>query len=149
MYSPFPEILFIIWFAPFDSISKVVNCFFLCLCGIWACLACAVLFCTRIAGTWPERKPSLLCLCWFIYLFHFSVAFWIDGYSVRSVVYVFLPALAAIAMTVLLLAQAIFNKKLSRKKSQILLLALAIPAEIVAFLLMYYSVDSSAFGASC
>jgi len=148
LLSPFPEIGLIAWFLPFDSIDKMIGCF-MCVGGVWICTGCCAFFCSRLTGTWQERKPALLCLAWFIYLFHFSVVFWIDGYSVRSIVYLFLPALAAMTMTVMLLVQAAADKTRSRRKTQILVLGIAIFAEITAFLLMFASVDYSAYGASC
>ena len=144
----FPEILLIALFRPFGSINAAME-YFMWAGGIWICTGCCAFFCSRLAGTWRERKPALLCLAWFIYLCHFSVAFWIGGYSVRSIVYLFLPALAAMTVTVMLLIQAAADKSRSRRKTQILVLGIAVFAEIMAFLLMFHSVDSSAYGASC
>lgn len=81
--------------------------------------------------------------------FHFSVAFWIDGYSVRSVLLVFLPALAAIGLTVFRLVEAVRGRESPGRRGRIVLLAFAIPAELSAFLLVFSSISYSAFGASC
>ena len=142
-----PEIGFAMWFFPFNRIENILNCLSV-VGGVWYLNVACMLILRKRFGEWKERRPILFCMLWFMFLFRFSTAFWIGGYSLRPIVYSLGFSAIAILWTFIYWMKIIAGEETPGYVRRATLLGITVLAQIPTWIWMFYSISSSSYCAS-
>lgn len=131
-----PEMTLIPWCIAFGG-PKIISAFFILIGGIWYCIVSCLILCSHRFGIWKDKKPVFLSFLWFIIIYHYATLFYGAGHTVRSVLYIILPSLIIIMTNIFLIFQTLFRIKNNGWKKRMVLMALAIPAQAMTFLIVF------------
>jgi len=96
------------------------------------------------------RKTTLLNMAWAVYLFELSGGFWVRGYYVWSFLYLFLPLMVGICISLWLLFRSVADKRVTEHRWRFFSITLiGLLAQLWSLFVIWIASNYNAFGASC